>query len=172
VEATLFRFFNPTARALENVSDARLITDEPLLRAGSDCGGGSIGVLHQPCFDTLSLSHFASGRPGPHDEPNPARLVARPAARVERRHFDLFSNVRAVLRPWRARVNQRDALRILAGPPLGSTEAWCASASRLWNRAGRRELIEVKWMTITGAGRRLSRANQVASKAFAFNDEN
>jgi hypothetical protein len=62
VEATLFRFFNPTARALENVSDARLIAGEPLLRTGSDCGGGGIGVLHQACFDTLSLSHFTSAQ--------------------------------------------------------------------------------------------------------------
>jgi hypothetical protein len=93
VEPTLFRFFDPTARALENVSDARLIVDEALLRTGS--GGGS-SVLHQACFDTLSLSHFALRSSGPHAGMSTAqravagRLVARPAARVERRHFDLF----------------------------------------------------------------------------------
>jgi hypothetical protein len=92
VEPTLFRFFNPTTRALENVSDARLIADKALLRTGSDCSGGNIGVLHQACFDTLALSHFAlpviwAVRRYEH---TPGKLVASPAARVERRHFDLF----------------------------------------------------------------------------------
>jgi hypothetical protein len=102
VEATLFRFFNPTAWALENVSDARLIAGEPLLRAGSDCGGGSIGVFHKPCFDTISLSHFASGRPGSHDGMSAAR---RGWSHVQRRASSAgisicsMSNVRAALGP-------------------------------------------------------------------------
>jgi hypothetical protein len=76
VEPTLFRFFNPTARALENISDARLIADEALLRIGSDCSGGNIGVLHQACFDTLSLSHFALRSSGPHAGMSTAQRAA------------------------------------------------------------------------------------------------
>jgi hypothetical protein len=66
--------------------------------------------------------------------------------------------------------DQREALRMLAGSPNGSTESVLlthgfaietldalvsdrlATAERRTARAGR-ELIEVKWMTITDAGR-------------------
>jgi hypothetical protein len=66
--------------------------------------------------------------------------------------------------------DQREALRMLAGSPNGSTESillthgfaigmlhdlvssGLATAERRTMRAGR-ELIEVKWMTITDAGR-------------------
>jgi hypothetical protein len=49
--------------------------------------------------------------------------------------------------------DEREALRMLADSPHGSTESiLLAHAERRTVRSGRR-LIEVKWMTITDAGR-------------------